>query len=135
MDFRIAVKSFIVKDNNLLILKRPPEDLFPNMWEIPGGRLEIGEHPHKGLKRETKEETGIDIEVLHPINIRHFIRKDNHTITMIIFLVKPLNNNITLSNEHTAFEWIPLEKAKEKLADFFHQEVDIFNKLRLDRLL
>ncbi len=129
-NFRIAVKSFIVKNNKLLILKRAKDDKEqPSIWEIPGGRLEPGEHPVSGLKRELKEETGLDIEVLHPINVQHFTRKDNQTITMLIFLCKALNDNIQLSHEHSAHDWINLENCKEKLTDFFHKEIDIYNRI------
>jgi len=131
-DFRIAAKSFIIKDGKLLILKRDSDDIQkPNIWEIPGGRLELGENPSEGIKRETKEETGIDIDVLYPLNIRHFVRDDKQTITMLIFLCKAVNDKVKLGKEHSDFEWIPLEKCKEKLTDFFHKEVDIFNKLEL----
>ena len=133
-NFRIAAKSFVVKDNKLLVLKRRPNDVQkPGIWEIPGGRLKPGEDPVEGIKRETKEETGIDIEVSHPINVRHFTRDDNQTITMLIFLCKALNDDVKLSQEHTDFDWVPLSSCKEKLTDFFHKEIDIFNKLELHK--
>lgn len=134
--FRIAAKSFVIKDNKLLVLKRASNDVqMPDIWEIPGGRLELGEDPHEGIKRETKEETGIDIEVLNPINVRHFNRDDGQTITMLIFLCKALNDNVKISKEHSDFEWLPLDNCKEKLTDFFHKEVDLFNKLEMRKLL
>ena len=134
VDFRIAVKSFILNNNKLLILKREPKDVQkPEIWEIPGGRLDLGEDPREGLKRETKEETGIDSEPSQILNIRHFTRSDGQTITMLIFLCKALHNNIKLSKEHTDFDWIDINNCKEKLTDFFHQEVDIFNKLELHK--
>jgi len=133
--FRVAAKSFVVKDGKLLILKRASDDVQqPNIWELPGGRLELGEDPREGIKRETKEETGIDVEVLHPINVRHFSRDDGQTITMLIFLCKALNNEVNISKEHSEFDWVSLENCKEKLTDFFHKELDIFNKLELHKL-
>lgn len=129
MDFRVAVKGFIVKDNKLLILKRTKEEVQkPNIWEIPGGRLELGEDPFQGLKREVKEEAGIDIEILRPLSVRHFTRDDGQVITMIIFLCKVFDENIILSKEHCEFEWINIESAKEKLAEFFHKEVEMYEK-------
>jgi len=136
VDFRIAVKSFVVKDGKLLVLKRASSDIQkPSIWEIPGGRLDLGEDPREGIKRETKEETGIDVDVLHLINVRHFVRDDRQTITMLIFLCKALHNNVKISEEHSAFDWIPLENCKDKLTDFFHEEVDIFHKLELHKHL
>lgn len=134
VNFRVAAKAFIMKDSKLLILKRRLNDVQkPSIWEIPGGRLEFGENPFDGLKREIKEEAGIDVDVLHPINIRHFERDDGQTITLLIFLCKALNDGVVLSEEHSDFKWIPLDKCKEELTDFFHKEVDIFNKLELHK--
>jgi len=135
MNFRNAAKAFIVKNNKLLIIKRRSNDVQkPNIWEIPGGRLELGENPFEGIKREVKEETNLDIEVLHPLNIGHFNRDDGQTITMLIFLCKALNDDVKISEEHSDFDWVELENCKEKLSDYFHEEVDIFNKLELNKL-
>lgn len=76
-NFRIAVKAFIVKDQKALLIKRRPDDVHnPGKWDIPGGRLEPGENPLDGIKRECKEEVGFDIEVAMPLDIQNFTRDD-----------------------------------------------------------
>ncbi|MFH2218760.1 MAG: (deoxy)nucleoside triphosphate pyrophosphohydrolase [Pseudomonadota bacterium] len=50
-------------DGMLLIAKRKPEARLPNLWELPGGKVEAGETPEECLKREIKEEFDIDITV------------------------------------------------------------------------
>jgi|SRR3989338_4911969 len=135
VNFRVAVKAFIVKDNKLFIIKREEKDIqSPNIWEIPGGRLELGEDPYLGLIREIREETGMLVEILYPLSVRHFMRDDGQVITMIIFLCKPQTSFVKLSSEHSKFEWEEIEKSKEKLTEFFHEEIDLFNKLELKRL-
>jgi len=135
-DFRLAVKSFTIKDGKLLVLKRASDDVhLPGIWEIPGGRLELGEDPNEGVKREMKEETGIDIEVLHPLSIRHFTRQDGQTITMIIYLCKALHDNVVMSEEHDGFGWVSVWDCKSRLTDFFHPEVDVFHKLEMHRFI
>ena len=111
VDFRVASKAFIVdKENRLLVLKREPKNVqMPAAWELPGGRLEIGESPFDGINREVMEETGLEIETIMPFSVRHFTRADNQTITMIVFLCKPLGTEVKLSAEHTEFDWIPAE--------------------------
>jgi 8-oxo-dGTP diphosphatase len=129
IDFRLAVKAFIVQKDKLLILKRADDDpQKPNIWELPGGRLELGEDPVFGLMREVKEETGLYATPQQPLNIRHFTRDDNQIITMIIFLCKTFGGTLKLSKEHSEFEWIEIKKAKQKLADFFHKEINIYQK-------
>ena len=131
-NFRLGAKAFLINNNKLLILKRRSDDIQRLwIWELLGGRLEIAENPIEGIKREVKEETGVDIEVLHPFKVRHFTREDNQIVTLLIFLCKTSDNEVIISKEHSNFEWVPLENCKDKSNDFFHQEVDIFNKLNL----
>jgi len=134
MNARLAVKSFIIDNNKLLVVKRRKNDVQkPGIWEIPGGRLEIGEDPFEGLKRETKEETNLDIEIIKPLNVRHFKRDDDQIITLIIFLCKPLTKKIKLSEEHTDYDWIDLDD--KKLADFFRKEVELFKKFEMRKYI
>jgi len=136
VNFRVAVKTFIVKDGKLFVVKRASDDVQkPNVWEIPGGRLDLGEDPFLGIIREIKEETGMYIDVVYPMSVRHFERDDGQIITMIIFLCKPKNDFVKLSEEHSQFEWVEIENCKEKLTKFFHEEVDVFNKLGLKQLV
>ena len=105
-NFRVAAKAFIINDGKLLLVKRRPNDVHrPDEWDIPGGRLEPGENPLEGLRREVREEAGIDVEIVCPLHVQHFTRDDNQKITMIIFLCKPLATAVRLSGEHTDYRW------------------------------
>ncbi len=132
----LAEKSFIVNDKKeLLLIKRQNDDAHsPGAWEIPGGRLELGEDPFEALKRETKEETNLDIEILNPFKVHHFERDDGQMITMISFLCKPKSNSVALSEEHTDYKWIELEKADSEIHEGFKKEVEVFKKNFLDKL-
>jgi len=134
--FRIAVKAFVLHNNHLLVLKRSSDDVQrPDIWEIPGGRLELGEDPILGTIREIREETGLYITPKIPLTIRHFTSDDKQIITMIVFFCKLAGGTQKISHEHSEIEWIPLEEAKEKLTDFFHKEVDVLYKLNLHNLI
>lgn len=130
VNFRVAVKAFIIKRGKLFCIKREEADVQkPGIWEIPGGRLELGEDPIIGLMREIREETGMYVDVICPMSVRHFSRDDGQIITMLVFLCKPKGGYLKLSNEHTQYDWINIDDCKEKLTDFFHKEVDVFRKL------
>lgn len=136
MEKRIAVKSFIVNNRKLLILKRADDDVQkPGIWEVPGGRIDDNEDLILGLMRETKEETGLEIRVDKEISIRHFTRDDGQKIEMHIFLCKAINdiNKMNLSEEHISFEWIDIKNAKEKLTEFFHPEIDLLLNLENEK--
>jgi len=77
----------------------------PGQWDIPGGRLDHGEDLYAGLRRETQEEAGMDIEILAPVDLHHFVRDDGQQIAMLIFLCAPKSKEVRLSHEHKAYKW------------------------------
>lgn len=136
VNFRVAVKAFIIHRNKLLVLKRASGDIQkPGIWEIPGGRVELGEDPLIELMREVKEETGLYIDIIYPMSVRHFTRSDEQTVTMLIFLCKPKGGHLKVSEEHSEFKWINLKNYKKELNSFFHKEVEVYKRLDLGRLL
>lgn len=60
--FRVTA-AVIEKDGKILIAKRHKGDMHGGRWEFPGGKVELGETPEECLKRELKEELGIEAEV------------------------------------------------------------------------
>lgn len=104
---RVAVNAYVFKDNKFLLLKRASE---PWIWGPPGGRLETDEDPLRGLQREVKEETNLDVEVLAPANTWFGLWKNNLYLLSIDYLVRIVGGTVKLSPEHTDFAWVSLEE-------------------------
>lgn len=127
---RLAVKACLVKDGQLLLIQRRPNDVHkPGTWDIPGGRLDWGEDPYKGLKRETREEVALEIDIQLPVDVHHFIRDDGQCITMLIFLCTPQSTQVRLSEEHTAHEWVPLTAPSDQFPEWLQPVVERLNKV------
>jgi ADP-ribose pyrophosphatase YjhB (NUDIX family) len=71
-------------------------------WDIPKGRVDLGESFKKALKRELKEETGLkykELSLIGEFELGRFLFK-NHTLSITILLVDPLPPLSTLKCKH-----------------------------------
>jgi 8-oxo-dGTP diphosphatase len=51
-----------VEDDGRVLLARRRYEPFANLWDLPGGFLDEGEHPLDAIRRELLEETGLEVE-------------------------------------------------------------------------
>lgn len=56
-----AVSALVTDDEGRILLARRAHDPDAGLWDVPGGFLDEGEHPHDGLVRELREETGLEV--------------------------------------------------------------------------
>lgn len=61
------VAALVVKDGGIVLAKRETDPV--DQWCLPGGKLEEGEQPEAACLREFHEETGIIIQIMHPMGV------------------------------------------------------------------
>ncbi len=113
-----AVKAEIFNENEeLLLLQRNKELRGEDNFDLAGGLVEEGEDEIEALKREVKEELGVDIE--YKTGTWSFVRQfDNETVSVQNYRAKIISYEIKLSNEHSGLVWIkPSEIVKYPLKD------------------
>jgi 8-oxo-dGTP diphosphatase len=71
-------------------------------WEPPGGVLELDESIEDGLRREVREETGLDIE---PDALSGIYKNMNRGIVALVFRCKVTGGQLTTNDEVTDFRW------------------------------
>lgn len=108
---KILVAGIIKHEGKVLLIQRSAdEEVFPNLWEIPSGKREQFESSKDALIREIKEEVGLDVEPLIPVDVFEFrVEKENEVrdSTQISFLCKLIDEQeVKLSDEHQNFAWI-----------------------------
>ena len=59
---KTTVAALVLDENGRVLLGRRAFEPFKGRWDTPGGFLEEGEHPLDGLRRELREETGLEVE-------------------------------------------------------------------------
>jgi ADP-ribose pyrophosphatase YjhB (NUDIX family) len=60
---QLAVSAAIFRENRVLLVRRARSPA-KGFYSLPGGRVEFGESLHAALRREVKEETGLEIEIV-----------------------------------------------------------------------
>lgn len=113
--FHLGAKGFIFNENgNVLLLQTHSEK-----WDLPGGRVQKGEHPEATLKREVFEETGLEnlqsIEFMLTELTEFRIFNEIRLIFSIYRCEYFGNESIVLSKEHAAFQWMDPRIAKTLL--------------------
>jgi mutator protein MutT len=69
-------------------------------WWFPGGRIRKGESPQQALRREIKEETGLELTSYRLVNVYSRVFPERHDIT-IVYLCKSKKGNVKLNDEHS----------------------------------
>jgi 8-oxo-dGTP diphosphatase len=91
----------------VLVCQRPAHKLYPGEWEFPGGKVERGETVAAALRRELREELGIEVRASQPlIRLRHVypeLSVDLDTWAVAAYDGTPQ------STEHPAIAWVAPE--------------------------
>jgi 8-oxo-dGTP diphosphatase len=61
---QLVVGAVIANDGQVLLLRRPQTDFMGGIYELPSGKVEPGESLDTALRREVREETGLDVTTL-----------------------------------------------------------------------
>jgi ADP-ribose pyrophosphatase YjhB (NUDIX family) len=95
----VSVSGVIPDDHGRVLLIRRHDN---QHWEPPGGVLELSETIHDGLRREIREETGLDIE---PDALTGVYKNMPRGIIALVFRCKVTGGHLTPNDEVTAFHW------------------------------
>ncbi len=109
-----ATGAFIVDKQGKILLATRGVEPSKGKWDFLGGFLESGEHPVDGLKREVKEEIGVDVEVGDFLGF--FMDVYNHDkvsgeyVLNIFYLCKIEGENYKLDREIAEAKWFAPDK-------------------------
>jgi 8-oxo-dGTP diphosphatase len=95
----VSVSGVVPDDHGRVLLVRRRDN---QHWEPPGGVLELAETIHDGLRREVREETGLDIELGPLTGVYKNMRRG---IVALVFRCKITGGQLTTHDEVIAFHW------------------------------
>ncbi|MGD0938197.1 MAG: (deoxy)nucleoside triphosphate pyrophosphohydrolase [Terracidiphilus sp.] len=105
---RFVAAALIVRDGEVLIGQRRPDQPMALMWEFPGGKIEAGESPEQALARELDEELGIHATIGPKVtHVRHNYRHGG-AVDLQFFAVHEFAGEIESRIYHQV-RWVKLE--------------------------
>ncbi len=134
MFLEISVKALVSNEKGMyLVIKRAnayPGETEPR-WDIPGGRLNPGETLEQTIRREVKEETGLELtsepEIIHAQDILRVA--DKHTVRLT-YKVNAKGEVELNTGEHTEYQWLSVADIKSLHHDMYLSPVlELFNAL------
>ena len=107
----LSTLCYIEKDNKYLMLHRTKKenDISKDKWLGVGGKFEDEESPEECIKRETKEETGLNLNKIKLRCIVTYVSTNWETEYMYVFTSNDFDGNLIDCNEGD-LQWIDKDK-------------------------
>jgi ADP-ribose pyrophosphatase len=83
---QVATGAVVIKNDKVLLVKRKNSPS-KNRWAIPGGRVMAGERLHTAVKRELKEETGVEVDVGDEIHVFDVIERNAEDQVLVHYVI------------------------------------------------
>lgn len=129
----VGCGAFILNDKGELLLQLRNKAPEKEYWSIPGGRVELFETFENAVKREVKEETGVEIEVIRLLGIcDHIIKNEEKHWVSPSYLCKITEGEpkIMEPTKHLDMQWFSLDKLPEKITITTRDAIQNYQKLQ-----
>ena len=103
LEATISIRGVVREpDAGVLVLRRASD----GGWELPGGRIHRGESVPECLRREIKEEAGLEISVGTPVHAVTWQNTDGDDRFAVYYRCTTTSTAVRLSEEHTDAKWV-----------------------------
>jgi nucleoside triphosphatase len=111
-----TVGALIVNEREGVLIVRSSK--WSNKFTVPGGHIELGERAEDAIKREVKEETGLDVEPVELLLVQQAIYPENYCkhehFIFMDYLCRTESSEVMLDGrELQEYVWVKPEKALE----------------------
>jgi 8-oxo-dGTP diphosphatase len=125
----VVVSALIEENGKVLLVKRKKlKKAFPGFWGLPTGKVKAGETLEEAVRRETKEETGFEVE---PVEIYHITQEfhDNHHHLVFAFKTKIKGGKLIAKSDVSEVKWFRPKEIKVKLQPVAKEQLKALNIL------
>ena len=108
----VGVGGVVIDRDRALLIRRGSEPL-KGEWSIPGGLLELGEELVAGVRRELKEETGLDVEPRECILVFDRIMREGERVkyhyVIVDYLCRRVRGRVRPASDVVDARWVRRE--------------------------
>lgn len=101
-DPKVAAVAFVIQDGKVLLVKRGVEPEL-GKWALPAGYVDYGEDPAQAAIRETREETGLEINITRLYDVMFYA--DTNKVIVIIYQGEPIGGQLSANDDAVAVGW------------------------------
>jgi ADP-ribose pyrophosphatase YjhB (NUDIX family) len=113
----VSVAGIVIRDDGrILAIQRRDND----HWEPPGGVLELYETFEEGVRREVREETGVDVQVERLTGVYKNMPKG---VVAVVFRCRPLGVAAPSSEEAKRISWLTADEVSQRMAPAYSVRV------------
>lgn len=130
MELQVGVKVLLKNSTGKYLLQRRSKEKYPDAqigWDIVGGRIIPGIPLLENLKREVKEETGMNLQKVDKLlSAQDILRTKDKHIVRITYLGRAMGKIKLDKEENTEYKWFSLKELKalpKKSLDMYFAEV------------
>jgi 8-oxo-dGTP diphosphatase len=110
----LSIKGVVIDDGRVLLLLNERGE-----WDLPGGRPDPGEDHRAALRREVREETGLDVEVGALLDEHVFEVLPQRFVRIVAYRCSLIGAaSIVISHEHLETRWLSLGALAEVVAGY-----------------
>ncbi len=107
----LGVGAIIEEAGRVLLVERGTEPL-KGVWSLPGGVVEAGEYLKEAIRREVREETGLEVEPVRVAEVFERIMPDRdgrpeYHYVLIDYICKVTGGELGPASDAARAEWVP----------------------------
>ncbi len=113
----LGVGALIFQEEAILLVERAGEPL-KGYWSLPGGLLDVGELIEDAVKREVREETGLEVEMVYRFDLFERIMRDaegrpEYHYVLVDYVCRVTGGDLRAADDVSRVEWVQREKLRD----------------------
>lgn len=109
----VSVAGIVVRDDGRILAIQRRDN---QHWEPPGGVLELDETFEEGVRREVREETGVDVDVERLTGV---YKNMSRGVVALVFRCRPFGAAVASTDEAKRIDWLTVDEITSSMTEAY----------------